>query len=161
MHKPDPTAEIEALMSRLMPPSISKSSEESMHAMIDGLAKNLPSQPVPQTSNRKVQVAGISAAAAAVLGVLGLSIWMNGHAPAGKIFQAQAAKPPSMTLLAESDHIQSMTDDGLYQDANGSVMRALRMNVLEENRLQDQLTGIIVHISQPREEILYMPVSAF
>jgi hypothetical protein len=40
-------------------------------------------------------------------------------------------------------------------------MHALRLSVVEENSLRDLETGIVVQISEPREEILLMPITAF
>jgi hypothetical protein len=40
-------------------------------------------------------------------------------------------------------------------------MHALRLNVVEENSVMDEEPGIIVLISQPREELLLMPISSF
>ena len=63
--------------------------------------------------------------------------------------------------MGESDRIESMTDEGWQEDADGTAMRALRLSVVEENSLRDEETGIVMQVSEPREEILLMPVSAF
>jgi hypothetical protein len=40
-------------------------------------------------------------------------------------------------------------------------MRALRLNAVEENNVRDEESGMVVRISEAREEILLMPISAF
>ena len=63
--------------------------------------------------------------------------------------------------MGESDRIESMTDEGWQEDSDGSAMRAMRLRVVEENSVLDEETGIVMQVSEPREEILLMPVSAF
>jgi hypothetical protein len=66
-----------------------------------------------------------------------------------------------MILMGESDRIESMTDEGWQEDSDGSTMRAMRLNVVGENSLLDEETGIVMQVSEPREELLLMPVSTF
>jgi hypothetical protein len=66
-----------------------------------------------------------------------------------------------LVLVGESDRIESMTDEGWQEESDGSAMRTLRLNVVEENSLLDEETGIVMQVSEPREEILLMPVSTF
>ena len=66
-----------------------------------------------------------------------------------------------MVLVSESGRVQSMLDEGLQDIGDGSAMQATRVNVVEESKLLDEETGIVVQISEPREEVLLMPVSAF
>jgi hypothetical protein len=40
-------------------------------------------------------------------------------------------------------------------------MRAMRLSVVEENNLLDEETGIVMQITEPREEFLLVPVSTF
>jgi hypothetical protein len=54
-----------------------------------------------------------------------------------------------------------MVDVGWSETPDGSAMRTLRLRVVEESRLRDEETGIVMNISQPREEFLLMPVSTF
>jgi hypothetical protein len=63
-------------------------------------------------------------------------------------------------LVSESDRIESMTDEG-WQEENGSAMHALRLTAVEENNVRDVESGMVVRISEPREEILYTPITAF
>jgi len=66
-----------------------------------------------------------------------------------------------LILMGESDRVESMTDEGWREDSDGSTMRAMRLSVIEENSLLDEETGIVMQVSEPREELLLMPVSTF
>jgi hypothetical protein len=54
-----------------------------------------------------------------------------------------------------------MSDEGWRDSPDGSTMRAMRLNVIEENSLLDEETGIVIQVSEPREELLLMPISTF
>ena len=64
-------------------------------------------------------------------------------------------------LVSESDRIESMTDEGWQEGSDGSAMHALRLSAVEVNNVRDTESGMLVVISEPREEILYTPISAF
>jgi hypothetical protein len=66
-----------------------------------------------------------------------------------------------LVLISESAWIDSMTDEGWQENPDGSAMRALRLNAVEENNVRDEESGMEVLISEAREEILLMPISAF
>ena len=157
MHKPDP---VETILARLMPPALSDASQREIESMLDTLAgapaESLPAKRTGIAWFRRIVTGGIAAAGVAAALIFPLA---SRPAPSGK---SSAANPPAgMVLVSESDRIVSMTDDGLQEDADGSTMHALRLNVVEENSLLDEETGIVMQVSQPREEILLMPVSSF
>jgi hypothetical protein len=66
-----------------------------------------------------------------------------------------------MVLVGESDRVEAMTDEGWQEDSDGAPMQATRLRVVEENSLLDEQTGIVMQVSEPREEIFLMPVSTF
>jgi hypothetical protein len=68
---------------------------------------------------------------------------------------------PGFTVVSESGRVEDMVDVGWSETPDGSAMRTLRLRVVEESRLRDEETGIVMNISQPREEFLLMPVSTF
>lgn len=160
MHKPDP---VETILARLMPPALSEAGQRDIEAMLDALAggsaQSTPAKTAGGTWIRRLLTGGIAAAgvAAALIfplaSVPGPASWAA-RAPAGEA----AAR---LVLVGESDRVESMTDEGWQEDADGSTMRAMRLNVVEENSLLDEETGIVMQVSEPREEILLMPVSTF
>ena len=54
-----------------------------------------------------------------------------------------------------------MADEGWVVDEDGAAMQAVRVRVVEANTLRDELTGIVVQVADPREEMILTPVSTF
>ncbi len=162
MHKPDP---VESILARLMPPAMSESGMREIEAMIDDLAEETLAgeNTAPRTRHIFAKRAGVFGSIAAA-GVAAALIFQLIHTPAsssGNIVSKVKETPGEVVLVGETDRVESMTDEGWREDSDGSAMRAMRLNLVEENSLLDEETGIVMKISQPREEYLLMPVSAF
>ena len=165
MHKLDP---VETILARLMPPALSGAGQREIESMLDALAAEAAEAPPTKRTGpnwlRRAVTGGIAAAgvAAALIFPLASRPTPSSWAATAHAGKSPAANPPAgMVLVSESDRIESMTDDGWQEDADGSTMRALRLNVVEENSLLDEETGIVMQVSEPREEILLMPVCSF
>lgn len=147
--------QVEDILARLMPPGLSAEGQRGIESMIDELAA------ADGTPNRKrrlpIYIAGMAAALAA--GFFAIQI-INRDLPR---FAQQiiAENSDAFTLVSETGRIEDMIDEGWSDTPDGSAMRTLRLRVVEESKLLDESTGIVMNISQPREEILLMPVSAF
>ncbi|MEO7099798.1 MAG: hypothetical protein ABI162_10585 [Luteolibacter sp.] len=155
------TDEIEAALARLMPPALSQGCQLEIEAMFDELAgpEVVMEMPVAGRSyQRWVMVGGIAAAVAAVAAIF--PITNSAVAPLAKALSAVDA-PSGLVLVGESDRVESMTDEGWQENSDGAAVHAVRLNVVAENSLQDKETGIIMRVSEPREEILLTPISAF
>lgn len=163
MHKPDP---VETILARLMPPALSEAGQRDIAAMLDELEmagaptpQPVPARPVsPVVRFRRPLIGGLAAAVAAAAVAWPL-VFPPSPAPAATTSTEDHA--PEMVLVSESGSIRSMSDDGWREDADGSAMRALHLSVVEENKLFDEETGIVMLVSEPREELLLMPVSTF
>ena len=157
MHKPDP---IETILARLMPSGLSDQGQQEIEAMLDELAgqpaETSAAKPVRNSWTRRVMAGGIAAA-----GVAAAMIFPLVSPPSPVAAVPEAETPAKFVLVGASDRIESTTDEGWLEDSDGSAMRALRLNVVEENSILDEETGIVMQVSEPREEILLMPVSAF
>ncbi|MGL4399572.1 MAG: hypothetical protein ACRCXD_06865 [Luteolibacter sp.] len=157
MQAPD---SIETILSRLMPPALSQGGQFEIDAMIDELAGPEREVVVPISSGkwmvRAVTGGGI---AAAVAGLLALVPMSDGF-PRSEAVKV-AASVPEFMLVSESDRVESMTDEGWQEDLNGSAMHALRLVAVEENHVKDTESGMVMMISETREEILYSPINAF
>ncbi len=70
-------------------------------------------------------------------------------------------QPPELIYLSESDRVEAMSDEGLFVDSGGSAVRKLRVRVIEESQIRDEETGIVVMLTEPREEMYMVPVSTF
>ena len=160
MHKPDP---IETILARLMPPALSETSQHEIESMLDELAgETAPARRAKSAGMawiRRIFTGGIAAAGVAAALIFPLA---TPPSPTSWAVTAPAGKAPAgLILVGESDRIESMTDEGWQEDSDGSTMRAMRLNVVEENSLLDEETGIVMQVSEPREELLLMPVSTF
>lgn len=69
--------------------------------------------------------------------------------------------PPELVFLSETDRVEGFSDEGLYVDSGGSAVRKVRVRMVEESQIRDQETGIVVMLTEPREELYMMPVSTF
>jgi hypothetical protein len=146
---------IECIFSRLMPPALSQRAQSEIEAIIDDLAGD----PAAPTSPRRWPVAAAGIAAALAAGFLIAQAIQREFPQLADIHGT--GQIPEFTLVSESGRIQDMVDEGWGETPDGGTVRQLRLRVLEESRLLDQETGIVMNISQPREEYLLMPVSAF
>ena len=157
-----PLDPIEEILARLMPPALSQGRQLEIEEMIDELAGPDATTHEPAASpwwrSRMVIGGGIAAA----LATLCAFIPSKSNTP---IAQAAHASSPiyssEMVLISESDRIESMTDEGWQDEGDGSAMHALRVNAVGQNSLRDEESGMIVQISELREELLLTPISAF
>ncbi|MFZ9936056.1 MAG: hypothetical protein ACO3JG_03245 [Luteolibacter sp.] len=145
--------QVEDILARLMPPGITAEGQRGIESMIDDLAGHTAKPP-----RRWMAWAG-SMAAALTAGWLVVQTAGNEHSASPEIHAG--GHTPEFTLVSETGRIEDIIDEGWSDTPDGSAMRTLRLRVVEESRLLDQSTGIVMNISHPREEILLMPVSAF
>jgi hypothetical protein len=158
MQAPDP---VESILARLMPPALSENGQAEIEEMIDELAGPVPQQVVAISSGKwlaRLSAGGGIAAAIGLLGALYLGDKTVPEPKQGAMVQEMAS---GLILVSESDRVESMTDEGLRENADGSAMRALRLKAVEKNQVLDEESGIVIEISEPREEILLTPVSEF
>jgi hypothetical protein len=156
MQAPDP---IETILARLMPPALSQDVQVEIDAMIDDLAGPEAEKVVGISSGRWLVRAVIGGGIAAAVGAMIAIFPMNSTSRVSTVLPMPAAS--ELVLISESARIDSMTDEGWQENPDGSAMRALRLNAVEENNVRDEESGMEVLISEAREEILLMPISAF
>lgn len=154
------TDAVEAALARLMPPALSQPCQEALDSMIEELSASGPApRAAPTPSSRPTW--HFAAIAAAVALLAGFSIRAIQPVPDLAANSLHSTSSPGWILLGEADRIESVTDEGWQEDDDGSTLHAVRLSVVEENSIKDVETGIVVQVSQPREEILYTPVTAF
>lgn len=148
------TNHVEDILARLMPPGLTAEGQRGIESILDDLAGHSAKRP----RHRWMAWAG-SMAAALTAGWFVVQTLSEDHSTRpGNLAMNHA---PEFTLVSESGRIEDMIDEGWSDTPDGNAMRTLRLRVIEESRLLDESTGIVMNISQPREEILLMPVSAF
>lgn len=146
---------VETILARLMPPALSVSAQREIEAMLDELAGPAPAEQTPARPRWRWFIGGgLAAALAAALAIPSL---MEPAKPQAVTSTAL----PEFLLVGETDRVESMTDEGWREIPDGSAVRAMRVRVVEESKLFDEETGIVMQVSQPREELLLMPISAF
>ncbi len=145
---------IEAALSRLMPPALSQGCLEEIETMIDELAGPEPEKIVSISSHHWSIGLGIAAAIGAVCAIFPMT--------QRTLESPMAAIPlPGFVLVSESDRVQSVTDEGWQEYPDGSAMHAVSFSAIEESKVLDEETGMIVQISVPREEIVFNPIHSF
>ncbi len=157
---------IEAMLARLMPPAISEEGQRSLDAMLDELCgEEIEETPVVAAAavekSKILKFAAPIGIAAAVALAFALPIKPTSETPANQVAAVATPPVPEFVLIGESGRIEQTTDEGWVADDQGSTMQAVRVRVVEENTLRDEETGIVVQVSEPREELLLFPVSAF
>ena len=159
MQAPDP---IEAILARLMPPALSQSAQFDIEGMIDELAGPEAENVVRISGKAGMKRWMVGTGIAAAIGALCALLPMVDRSSEPKVASnLPHQSSPGLVLVSESDRVESMTEEGWQDDSEGVAMQTLRMNLVGENRLRDEASGMIVQISEPREEILLMPISTF
>lgn len=154
MQERDIIRETEEALQRLIPVGLSEGLHEELEASFDELA----GKDAFDFRLAAKWIAGIGVAAAVALGLfLGFS---NGQL-SGERLAGLDESVPDVIFLEESDRVEDVSDEGLYVDAGGSAVRKLRVRVVEETRMRDEETGIVVDLSAPREETYLVPISTF
>lgn len=158
MQTPDP---IETIMARLMPAALSQKGQFEIDAMIDDLA-GPEAEKVVEISSKGWLVRGmIGCGIAAAIGALCAVVPMI-HRSSQPLNANSTTSLPStggLVVVSKSDRIVSMTDAGWRKDSEGSPMHAVRLKAVQESKVRDEATGMLVQISEPREEIMMMPVA--
>lgn len=154
----DPIDEVESALARLMPPALSQDCQCELEALIDDLAGAEPANVVQISKVGWAARIALGGGIAAAIGAL-VAVFPGGDSVTVPV--AAHESPSGWVLVSESDRLESMTDEGWKEDANGSAIHAVRLNLVGENRLRDEETGMVVRISEPREEMLLMPISSF
>ncbi len=156
MQKPDAHTEMEKALMRLMPVGLSEGAQSEIEAQIDELAGEVGGVRFGFSRSAKwLAGSGIAAAVA-----IGFAVFPFGEKDAPPIAAAPDVDP-GLVVLAASDRVEDVSDEGLFVDAGGSAIRKVRVRVVEESRIRDEETGIVVMLSEPREEMYSVPVSTF
>lgn len=156
MRKPEPFAEIEDALMRLMPVGLSDSTRAEIETQIDELCGDAEmAGSVLVRFPKWIAASGIAAALA-----LGFVFFPRpGEDSSPK--PVAVADAPGVVLLNEADRVERVSDEGLFVDSGGSAVRKVRIRVVEESTVRDEESGIVVMLSEPREEMYLVPVSTF
>lgn len=154
METPD---SIERALARLVPGAIGDEALASMFETIDGLAAEEPGPRI-----RKRVIAGVFAGGLAASLAMAAAWWQWNAVPPEVVAGAVADEAPAVVLIEESARVLSAEEDqDLLAEADGSVHRMWRVEVVNEERFHDEETGSEIRVTQPRDEFVLIPVTAF
>lgn len=158
----DPIDAVEAALARLMPPALSQNCQEELELLIDDLAGPEPANVVSISKTGWAVRIALGGGIAAAIGAL-CAVFPFSDTTGVRVAKAADSEetPSRWVLVSESERVESMTDEGWKEDSNGSALHAVRLNLVGENRMRDEESGMVVRISEPREEVLLMPISSF
>lgn len=161
MRTPD---EIENALLRLMPAGISVSAQVEMEEKLDELCGGVEvdmGRPVLAVNWKRY--VGIAAAL-----TVGIFVALAGYERGlvGNVAEVgrevfQEALPADLVFLTGSDRLEDVSDEGVFVDSAGSAIRKVRIRLVDEQQMRDEETGIVVVVSEPREEMLILPVNSF
>ncbi len=158
MQAPD---SIEAALSRLMPAALSVEGQRTIEEMLDELAAPAVSEDRPAIKAKPSWGWLVPTAIAAAAVIIAHLVTDAGRVGPVADLPATDFSGTDIVLVGESDHIEEMTAEGWTSDPDGTAMKAVRIRVIEESSLRDGRTGIVVRVTQPRDEVVLMPVTAF
>ena len=161
---------IEKALSRLVPSALSEEGQRSLEDLIDSLAAEEPAVvEMPAVTRRPWGwiAGGIGAAAAAVV----ISLSMPALAPdaprlvanplPGIVPASSQDEKGGVVLLEQLEKVEAAQPEDWMSETDGVAHRAWRRRVLSQERVQDLQTGYEITVSNPREEVILMPVTAF
>lgn len=156
MSKPE---EIEAILARLMPTAMSERAEAEIGETIDQLAMDAGFD-IPAIRPAAARWPWVSGAAAAA--VFAAFVFWNPQS----VSQQSADTPagidtPELVRISHSDTLQSVVQEGWSDDVGGKPHQALRLHMVAQQQILDEETGIVMTVSEPREEVLLVPVHTF
>ena len=160
MRVPENHAEMEDALRRLMPVAL----RETMRVETEDLLDDLAGDAETGASSSMRVIAWLGAAGiAAAFGIASLFFFKGGvNTSVAKEYPVRAhEQSPELVFLTASDRVQTVTDDGMFVDSGGSAVRKVRVRLVEESSIRDEETGIIVQVTEPREEMYLVPVSRF
>lgn len=157
MYQPE---SIEEMLSRLMPPALSEEGQRSIDEMLDELCGEEVAE-IPEKRKPSWKIAAPVGIAAAAALAFGIPFFSPREKPAEPVVAVAQPAVPQIVLVGETDRIERATDEGLVADSRGQTLQAVRVRAVKENTFQDGSTGIIFHVSRPREELVLSPVNEF
>jgi len=153
MREADRYDAMEKALLQLMPAALSETAQAGMEAQLDELSGSAEvlRHGFPHWAK---WLGGI--AAAVTIGVFAFPFGSQESAPLVGI-----AEDDGMVVITELDRVEKVLDEGLFVDAGGSAVRKMSVRVIGESRILDEETGIEVTLTEPRREMVLLPVSTF
>jgi hypothetical protein len=151
--------DIENILARLMPTALSERAGMEIEESIDQLAQDagLDISPIRPAPVRWPWVAGLAASAV----FAALAIWKPDAVSPPSVEVPSVPDVTELVRISHTDTLQSVVQEGWHDDVAGKPHQALRLHMLAQQQILDEETGIVMTVSQPREEVLLVPVHTF
>ena len=151
---------MEKALLRLMPAALSETAQAGIEAQLDELSGSVEvlsgdAGVIRHGFPRRAKWLG-GIAAAVTIGVFAFPFGNQESSPLVGI-----AEDDGMVVITELDRVENVLDEGLFVDAGGSAVRKMSVRVVGESRILDEETGIEVTLTEPRREMVLLPVSTF
>jgi hypothetical protein len=157
MSKPE---EIEDILARLMPAALSERAGAEIGETIDQLARDAGLD-IPTIQPAAARWPWLGGAAAAVLALAAFVFWKPDGASQQSAEAPAVIDIPELVRISHSDTLQSVVQEGWSDDVGGKPHQALRLHMVARQQILDEETGIVMTVSEPREEVLLLPVYTF
>ena len=154
----DHLSDIEKKLAQLVPPALSEHGQRKLEDVIDDLAG------VESVSARSHWRGGLKVAAIVAVLAVPVVLFQWGGAVKGdhSMDIADVVSFPEMELLTASSRIDGQENDGLIVPVNGTAPHyRYRYRVVEEEKVRDSETGMVVTLRQPRHEVLTIQATSF
>ncbi len=74
---------------------------------------------------------------------------------------ARLSGSPTNVLIDRREQVESENTSQLVTDDDGTVHRAYRIRRTTEEKVRDSATGLVITVTEPRDEELLIPVNSF
>lgn len=162
---------IEEKLNRLMPPPISESGMQQMDALLENLAQGEAKGTARNNSLRNTFAGAAKLVALLLLflvpvALLKLTNEIVPVAPQLALLDAvapMAAAQESEFVVIHSVHkVAGRENDGLITPVDGAAPHyRYRFHVVDEEKVRDPETGVVITLRQPRQEVITLPVTDF
>jgi hypothetical protein len=135
---------VEDVLARLMPTAISPQGQRGMEAMIDGLAASSPALQAPRPRRRARTWFWSGGIAASIAAVSIAAAQINDH---------------RYRLVDSSTYEQPLGSEGIHEDAEGRLMEAVRLRIIEKQQYKDILSGRLITVTNEQDETILLPLA--
>jgi len=168
----DKFIKLEQGLEKLMPSAVSDEAHKAWSEEIELRLQEMEAKEVDldQAGNRRFRLSGLIAAAAACM-VIGFGIAAtfysetSANSASEQIVSQDSSEKRNKSLyeiLSSSKIVQSQQEVGFVEEKVHQIpMRKVRYRILDTAKLRDSETGVVVTITEPREEVLIEPVESF
>lgn len=151
--------DIEAVLARLMPAALGEQATWEIEKHIDDLAKEAGVETSFVRTGASPWPWATGAAAAAVL--VAFVFWKPGDLSPIAGNSPLRHDSPEIVRISHADMLESVVEEGWRDDVGGKPHQTLRLHMVARQQILDEETGIVMTVSEPREEVLLLPVHTF